>query len=484
MNLQTFPFYSSLDQQARFISNCGQVTRALPTPQNRWLPFLLQLPVSGDGLDCVRIIRAADDVLYRTVASTDFSYEVFSDGNFDFVFYYGGIVAGLNMPCDDYYLETKGQYSEVFSVVRNIDKFLRLEWRNPGGIYQTGFFNLLYLDTIVAEPQYPTEEEGEEDASGNFVALQVSVEKTLKLDTLLLPEYLVDALAGIPLHKIKQIGQYSEVRNVKIKPEWNLAGCAATVEVTFADGAALTSESCGAGPILLPVDLSGFTPSACDGSGPIWADAGETRCEQKDGTNTGWMEKKQKDTNALSASFNQFRWVRTQINETACPLPAKMLKSRAISEQVFRTNCGPNQEAGFVIYSIPEGQFEGTDQAVIDKQARDYFEATKELYANSNAVCTDVKKVVIKNIRNGAKLVTFDLVRNDTVGELAVTVEAQAEVQLAGDGSDDVLNHQATFIIPAGQGSKVGCSIPFGPDIIQRVQSAEIISTNPSDYSY
>jgi hypothetical protein len=483
MNLFTFPFYPSLDQQSRF-QGCGQVKRALLTPQSRWLPFVLQGPVSGDGLDCVRILRAADDTLYKTVASTDFSYDAFSDGDIQYTFYYGGIVAGLNMPCDEYYLEIGGQYSEVFCVVRHIEKYIKLQWRNPGGIYQTGFFNLLYLDAVIAEPQYPTEEEGEEDAEGNFFPLRVSVEKTLKFDTDLLPEYLVDALAGIPLHKEKQIGRYHEARNVKIKPEWNKAGCAASVEVTFADGAALTSEGCGAGPVLTEVDLSGFVASACDGTGPIWADAGETRCEQSGGNNTGWVEKKQIDNNPLSASHNQARWIRTQLNTTTCPLPAKLLKSRAYSDQVYRTNCDPNEEAGFVTYTVPEGKFEGYDQAVIDKQAFDFFEATKELYANSNAVCIPKKKVFVENIDHNPKAATFTLRRSDTVGELQVTVEAQCELQLAYDGSEDVRNAQQTFIIPAGQSVLLGCRISFGGDIVRRVQYAEVTSTNPSDYSY
>jgi hypothetical protein len=481
MNLFTFPFYSSLRQQSRYLG-CQQVPRALPAPQNRWLPFVLKLPVSGKGLDCIRIFRAHDDSRYKTVASTAFSYDAYSDGQQDYIFYYGGLVAGLTMPCGDYYLEAQGYYSEVFSVVNDLAPYLRCEWKSDGGIYQTGFSNLLYLDAMIAEPTYKIDEEGEEDAEGNFVALRTRVEKTLKLDTVLLPEFLVDALAGIALHTTKQIGRYLEANTLKVTPTWNKKGCAATVEITFLDGAAAVNEGCGTAASFMPIDLSGFVPAACDGTGATWAsDAGTARCEQQGGKNTGWLEVQQKDTNPISGTYNQTRWVRLRQDATACPVPLPILRSRKIEDQVYRTNCNPNEVAGFVTFTVPEGQFTGTDQAVIDQQALDYFNANKAAYANANATCSPARRVWIDTYSNAAKIIRITLKRSDTIGDCVVNIFTQIQ----GDNGLGITTYQASFtkIIPTGQ-SVLSTTLPQAGYVIYAVEQVGISSVQPVDYDF
>lgn len=476
MNLLAFPFYSSLREQSRF-SGCGQLVRALPAPKSEFLPFVLQLPATGQGLDCLRVYEANGDTLFTTVSSGSFTYEVFTDGTTDFLFYYGGLVAGLNLPCNDYYLEVQGYYSEVFSVVRNINNYLRLEWKGNGALFQSGFYNLLYLDTLLAEPAYVIDEEGEEDANGAFVALSTKVEKTLKLETLLLPEFLVDALAGMALHEEKQIGRYRDVSSLKLTPTWNRQGCAASVALSFVSGPAHTSQGCGSAAPLLAVDLTGFVPSACDGTAIVWTDTGRTRCQKINAVNTGWLEKEQ------TSSISTVRWLRTIRDEISCPLPALLLRSRAITDNVYRTNCGADETAGFVEYTVPEGQVTGYDQAAIDAEALAYFEATKEAYANTNATCTPARRVSV-TWRKQLKTVAVTLSRSDSVGDATVTVFAQVEVATTDRGDNLVTNAGIDVLIPAGQNVVGPVLIGFGGDAVQVVQLVEITAVTPNDYSY
>jgi hypothetical protein len=475
MNLFAFPFYPALQQQSRFLGG-GQVPNALPTPQSRWLPFVLKLPISGQGLDCIRIYKAIDDTLYQTIPSTAFEYDAYSDGEQDYVYYYGGLVAGLNMACNEYYLEAKGHYSEVFTVVRNTAKYLKVQWSNKGGIYQTGFSNIFYLDSVVAEPTYKTEEDGEEDAEGNFVALRTRVTKTLKLDTLPLPEFLVDAVQGIALHSSKEIGRYDDVNSLKVTPTWNKRGNAATLEITFADGPATTSEGCGTDAAFLQIDLSGFVPAPCDGSGPDWVNQESVRCEQTDNGNTGWLEILQLDTKSGNT-----RWVRYAKNETACPLPTALLKSKEISDQVYRTNCGPNQIAGFVTFVVPEGKFTGTDQSVIDQQAQQFFEDNKEQFANDNATCSAGRRVWIDRYVQKAKVIEVTIMRSDAKDDCLVTIFTQIQ----GDNGIDVGVHQGDFtkLIPNGQ-SSITTTLSQGGYVVLGIEVIEITSVNPSDYSF
>jgi YD repeat-containing protein len=53
---------------------------------------------------------------------------------------------------------------------------------------------------------------------------------------------------------------------------------------------------------------------------PIWTDNTGRRC--KSGTTTGEQERQETDTNPLSATYNQTRWVSNGIDTVACPLPA------------------------------------------------------------------------------------------------------------------------------------------------------------------
>ncbi|QEC79535.1 hypothetical protein [Mucilaginibacter ginsenosidivorax] len=63
---------------------------------------------------------------------------------------------------------------------------------------------------------------------------------------------------------------------------------------------------------------------------PVWTDNGTTMCVQSGGANTGEQQKQQADTNPLSVTYNQTRWVSNGTNTTACPLPATVYVKQTV----------------------------------------------------------------------------------------------------------------------------------------------------------
>ncbi|MBO9592563.1 MAG: hypothetical protein J7599_06595 [Niabella sp.] len=83
------------------------------------------------------------------------------------------------------------------------------------------------------------------------------------------------------------------------------------------------------------------------GTSPDWQATGNTRCV-KDGSNnnTGTQEREERDQNTSSATYNQTRWVSTGTNTTACPLP----NSGANWQATGTTRCvkdGSNNNTGY-----------------------------------------------------------------------------------------------------------------------------------------
>ena len=104
-------------------------------------------------------------------------------------------------------------------------------------------------------------------------------------------------------------------------------------------------------------------------------------------TNTGEQEKEQRDTNPNSPTVGQTRFVPAGTNLHACPLPSPTYRSAAISEVVYRNDCGAGTSSG-VPYTVPAGQVVSTiSQADADAQARAYFDNSKQTYAQGHATC-------------------------------------------------------------------------------------------------
>jgi hypothetical protein len=364
MNLLVLPFYKDIASQVAH-GRCGNYPTAVISPPDRFLPFVLRRPATGQGLDCVRVIDFATGRLFKTIQPADFPCTVYTDRVWDYYTYFGNVLAGLNMPCGLFYLEVKDYVSEVFEVRTNMVGLLRIEWGNASNIaqipYSQGFLQRMYLDTKLAEPDYKHDEDGNEDGDKVFVALQHRLTKTYKAETLPLPEFLVDVLSSLAIHSIVNVDNKLSVDETGLAiGSWSSDSCAALTTLSFSERP-VTAQRCATDDGLELVDTSDYEPKPwlCNDDSnkePFWENTGETRCVTSDA----------------------------------------VYRSSAISELVTRTNCADGETPGQVIYTLQAGySVSVNNQKEADDEARKYFDANKDAYANKNAECFEAAPVEV-----------------------------------------------------------------------------------------
>lgn len=244
-------------------------------------------------IDCIKVFRVSDEGLEKIIVPAEFSYKMFSDAGYDYVFYYGGLVQNLNLACGKYYLQVGAWFSEVFSVHADVSKLLKVEWFHDGNvgeaIYQNGFVQRIYLDSLLADPDYKIEQEGDENGDDEFIASFTRVVKRYKLETVLLPEYLIDVLHSLAAHSEVTIGTIQGAKQIEVDVDWLVSGCSGKVELKFQEPAAIISKNCSDPLQLAEVDQTGYVvkPWLCgspDYSAAYWQDTGEVRCIQVEAT--------------------------------------------------------------------------------------------------------------------------------------------------------------------------------------------------------
>lgn len=139
-------------------------------------------------------------------------------------------------------------YSEIFTTVRDLSQYLRIEWYDnedfymPEGVivyqYGTGnltqYKNVLYLPSDIAKPEYIFEEEGENRDGFFFPTKQIS-EKRYRF-SFFASEYLLDVMRFIRMADHVQITYQGHVfypDTFLITPEWEANGDVASVDATF-----------------------------------------------------------------------------------------------------------------------------------------------------------------------------------------------------------------------------------------------------------
>lgn len=140
----------------------------------------------------------------------------------------------------DYY------YSEIFTVVNDIEPYLKLEWWDIEDFYMdagiicykysngTQFKNRLYLPSDIAKPEYIFEEEGE-NRDGYFFPVKQISEKRYRFN-FLASEYLLDVVRFVRMADFAEItyhGQKYSLDTFLITPEWESNGDVAKVEAQF-----------------------------------------------------------------------------------------------------------------------------------------------------------------------------------------------------------------------------------------------------------
>jgi hypothetical protein len=226
------PFYSSLALQNRHLKPSANV-HALIAPQDTLLPFQLMVDdVEGAEVDDVRVMDLDDTTVIWDSTTPDFAHIHLDKmaGGKNYIWYYSGIVINT-LPPGKYYLMVRyngvDHYSEVFEVrcfnAAGPHNYVRLEWDNDGCdlppiLYQTGFKNVMYLETVIAQEAPTIEQEGSSDGLNNFTPTFQKYVDNLSLDDAL-PFFQADALVLMAMHKRVSITTHGQrytgtIRNI------------------------------------------------------------------------------------------------------------------------------------------------------------------------------------------------------------------------------------------------------------------------------
>ena len=252
-NLSVLPFYeSSQYQNARKWWMYGRVY-PLFCPAGFLLPFqiLLDYRATPSMSACVLYDANTGAVVDSAVAAklnnTGFSFKQFSALGYTIAVYSGLLPAFTQLDNGRYYLRITINgvyyYSEIFTVVNDIQPYLKITWwdvadftMDAGTIVYTtpAFKNVLYLQSDLAKPEYPFEEEGETRDGYFFPTKQIS-EKRYRFN-FLASEYLLDVMRFIRMADFAEIeyhGQTYSLDTFLITPEWEDNGDVAAVEAVF-----------------------------------------------------------------------------------------------------------------------------------------------------------------------------------------------------------------------------------------------------------
>lgn len=252
-NLSVLPWYTSIEQQnARKWWLYGRVY-PLFTPSGFLLPFqiLLDYRATPSMSACVLYDANTNAIIDSAVATklnnTGFAFKQFSALGYTVAVYPGMLPAFTSLANGRYYLRITINgvyyYSEIFTVVNDIEPYLKITWwdisdfsMDAGTIVYTtpAFKNVLYLQSDLAKPEYPFEEEGETRDGYFFPTKQIS-EKRYRFN-FLASEYLLDVMRFIRMADFAEIeyhGQRYSLDTFLITPEWEDNGDVASVEAVF-----------------------------------------------------------------------------------------------------------------------------------------------------------------------------------------------------------------------------------------------------------
>lgn len=248
-NLSVLPWYTSIEQQnARKWWIYGKIY-PLFTPAGFLLPFqIIRTHRTGTTISYFRIYTK-DGALVQSLTPGEMGFSIVSFANlgYDVIVFPGQLPVLTQMDNGQYYavlndgVET--WYSEMFTVVNDIQPYLKLEWWDTENfvmdagtiVYKNpAFKNVLYLCADIAKPEYPFEEEGETRDGYFFPVKQIS-EKRYHF-SFLASEYLLDVMRFVRMAdyaRITKNGQIYSLDTFLITPEWEDNGDVASVDAEF-----------------------------------------------------------------------------------------------------------------------------------------------------------------------------------------------------------------------------------------------------------
>lgn len=254
-NLSILPWYDSIQEQnARKWWVYGRVF-PLYVPAGFFPPFQIMKQTSSNRAWSNFRIYRADGTLVGTYSQELIGggevIERYPDFGYDIMVFGGQTPIFSSMENGQYYADItfatgEHKYSEIFTVVNDIEPYLKLEWwdiddfvMDAGRIVykynnNTQYKNVLYLPSDIAKPEYIFEEEGE-TRDGYFFPVKMISEKRYKFN-FLAPEYLLDVMRFIRMADFAQItyhGQIYSLDTFLMTPEWESNGDIAKVQAEF-----------------------------------------------------------------------------------------------------------------------------------------------------------------------------------------------------------------------------------------------------------
>ena len=248
-NFNILAWYDSIDQQNHRKAYVYGTIWGLIAPNNSILPFQFVSPGSLGSVTSV-IVKSLEtngsiDLTSKlTISVTDYTDD---DGNvYSIIMHKGDNVLSSKLSEGRHYIElkqgSKTWYSEVFTVVSNIDCYIKLEyWDNSnlyfkGGHieYLTGFKFVCYLSTEIGKPAYPFEEELTERDGYKFIEKQTS-SKVYNM-TFHAPEFMCDALRLVRMCDnihITNHGKVYRALSFSVSVDWEDNGDVAAVDAEF-----------------------------------------------------------------------------------------------------------------------------------------------------------------------------------------------------------------------------------------------------------
>lgn len=253
-NLSVLPWYTSIEQQnARKWWVYGYIY-PLFTPAMFMLPFqILREHRDSTTITSFRVYTKTDALVgdfTRAIQDAGIYFKSFASLGYDVIVFGGQMPVFTQFADGQYYATisdgTQTWYSEIFTVVNNIEPYLKIVWwdnedftMDAGTIvykYANGtqFRNVLYLQADIAKPEYVFEEEGE-TRDGYFFPIKQISEKHYRF-SFLASEYLLDVMRFIRMAdyaRIEKNGQIYNLDTFLITPDWEDNGDVAAVEAEF-----------------------------------------------------------------------------------------------------------------------------------------------------------------------------------------------------------------------------------------------------------
>ena len=258
-NLSVLPFYSKLEYQHRFKPYAFGAIYPLIADANSLLSF--QFPINTVEPSYIGVNGEFIKKLTLVNVDTGANVNIYNE--------YSNLIRCVTLDGKDYLMYTaehtqrklsEGKYyiiielvddqkfySEVITLVNNIDDYLKIEWWDEenlvfdsGAIIYNGYKNTLYLDTDIGKPEYKFEEEGKE-RDGYFFAEKQLSEKVYKF-IFLAPEFICDAFRFVRLSdniNIYKNGVHYAVDSLLAEVNWQDQGDLADVSVEFRTGTAV-----------------------------------------------------------------------------------------------------------------------------------------------------------------------------------------------------------------------------------------------------